>query len=133
MCRAGCGGFAGAATTGRWSFSTTAVNKWGSGLVWWTGDNWGDLEILFHEIGHNYGMAHASIPGGCSLSDQCDHTCTMGAAGGQGIRCFNAPHNWQVGAWRGRCHGTGRAALPIHCRTSVRLLRLLPVIPTDRM
>jgi hypothetical protein len=91
----GCGGFAGAASPGRWSYDTS-INGWGSSLVWWAGDNFGDLEILLHEIGHTYGMAHATVPGGCDLWDQCDHTCTMGATGGQNIRCLNAPHNWQV-------------------------------------
>ncbi|EFJ51452.1 hypothetical protein VOLCADRAFT_87770 [Volvox carteri f. nagariensis] len=35
-----------------------------------------------------------------SCGDQCDHTCPMGGGGGQGIRCYNAPHNWQVGLGR---------------------------------
>ncbi|EFJ52018.1 hypothetical protein VOLCADRAFT_87125 [Volvox carteri f. nagariensis] len=97
---AGCGSFSGMATPGRWSLDRTAVNDWGSGLVWWSSDNFADLEVIFHEISHNYGMAHANIPGGCNVGwgDQCDYTCAMGSAStGQGIRCFNAPHNWQVG------------------------------------
>ncbi|GIM15399.1 hypothetical protein Vretimale_18171 [Volvox reticuliferus] len=94
---AGCGGFAGKATAGRISQTRTPLNAWGSGHVWWSGNNFGDLEILFHELSHNYAMAHANVVGGCLSSDQCDHTCIMGATGGQGIRCFNAPHNWQVG------------------------------------
>ncbi|EFJ41203.1 hypothetical protein VOLCADRAFT_98870 [Volvox carteri f. nagariensis] len=96
---AGCNGFSGTATAGRWSLDRTAVNNWGSGLVWWSGDNFADLEVIFHEIGHNYGMAHANVPGGCKVGwgDQCDHTCAMGSASvGQGIRCLNAPHNWQM-------------------------------------
>ncbi|EFJ51201.1 hypothetical protein VOLCADRAFT_88037 [Volvox carteri f. nagariensis] len=87
----------GLATLGRYLNASTAINKWGSALVWWNGDYATDLELLLHEIGHNYGMAHANVPGGCELRDQCDHTCTMGAVGGQAIRCLNAPHNWQVG------------------------------------
>ncbi|GLC73791.1 hypothetical protein PLESTF_001421500 [Pleodorina starrii] len=93
----GCNGFSGAATPGRWPLYTSSTNQWGTSFIWWAGENFGDLEILFHEIGHTYGMAHATVPGNCDLFDQCDHTCTMGATGGQGIRCFNAPHNWQVG------------------------------------
>ncbi|GIL96148.1 hypothetical protein Vretimale_2030 [Volvox reticuliferus] len=95
----GCGGFSGLSCPGIWSQAKTVVNGWGSSLIWWSGHNVVSrkLEILFHEIGHNYGLAHASIPGGCDLRDQCDHTCTMGATAGQGIRCLNAPHNWQIG------------------------------------
>ncbi|GIL67410.1 hypothetical protein Vafri_20802 [Volvox africanus] len=92
-----CNGFAGSATAGRYYIDKTAVNNWGRGFVWWSGDNLNKIETLFHEIGHNYRMAHASIPGGCDLVDQCDHTCAMGAVGGQGIRCLNAAHNWQIG------------------------------------
>lgn len=98
--RAGCNSFSGLASAGRWSLQQTEVNKWGSSLVWWAGENFGDLEILLHEFGHTYGMAHGTIPGGCDMHDQCDHTCTMGANGGQFIRCLNAPHNWQVGTVR---------------------------------
>ncbi|GLC38678.1 hypothetical protein PLESTM_000762300 [Pleodorina starrii] len=93
----GCGGWAGAASAGRWNLNTTAVNNWGSSLVWWSGDNFGRLEILLHEIAHTWGMGHANVPGNCDMNDQCDNTCIMGAREGQGIRCFNAPHNWQVG------------------------------------
>lgn len=96
----GCGNFAATASGGRWSYGRTALNSWGTSLVWWAGDFSGDLEILLHEIGHTYGMGHASISGGCKYIDQCDHTCTMGNIGGQYIRCFNAAHNWQVGRWR---------------------------------
>ncbi|GIL84207.1 hypothetical protein Vretifemale_12896, partial [Volvox reticuliferus] len=93
----GCGGFSGLATRGPSSYEKTAINSWGRGLIWWSGDSVDRLEILLHEIGHTYGMAHGNIPGGCELRDQCDHTCTMGAYGGQGIRCLNAAHNWQIG------------------------------------
>ncbi|EFJ51451.1 hypothetical protein VOLCADRAFT_87769 [Volvox carteri f. nagariensis] len=94
----GCGGFAGLATSGRWTTATAPpLNNWGSGLLWLSGEHFGNLEVLFHEISHHYGLAHADTPTGCDLGDQCDHTCTMGAVGGQGIRCYNAPHNWQVG------------------------------------
>ncbi|GIL67428.1 hypothetical protein Vafri_20814 [Volvox africanus] len=94
----GCNSFAGLATSGRWQYwSRTGVNNWGTSLIWLPGDSFGRLEILLHEIGHTYGMAHASIPGGCDTRDQCDHTCTMGATGGQAIRCLNAAHNWQIG------------------------------------
>ncbi|GIL76781.1 hypothetical protein Vretifemale_6253, partial [Volvox reticuliferus] len=52
-----------------------------------------------HEAGHNLLMAHANTKEGCSpmYAGQCDWTCTMGAQRGQGIRCLNAPHNWQLG------------------------------------
>ncbi|GLI66238.1 hypothetical protein VaNZ11_009980, partial [Volvox africanus] len=108
----GCNGFSGLATSGRWQYwSRTGANSWGTSLIWLTGENLGWLEVWFHEIGHTYGMAHASIPGGCGIGDQCDHTCPMGATGGQGIRCLNAPHNWQVG-WGGPILQLSDANLP---------------------
>ncbi|EFJ51593.1 hypothetical protein VOLCADRAFT_87774 [Volvox carteri f. nagariensis] len=116
----GCGGFSGAATPGRWSFERTTVNDWGTSLVWWGGDSYGDLEMLLHEIGHTYGMGHATIPNGCDLSDQCDNTCTMGAVGGQGIRCLSAPHNWQIG-WGGPFLQLNDASLPYGKTTAVRI------------
>ncbi|GLI65217.1 hypothetical protein VaNZ11_008698, partial [Volvox africanus] len=73
------------------------ANAWGTGLMWWDGSNFGDHETVLHEFGHAYGLAHANVPGGCYTHDQCDWTCAMGSYGGQGIRCFNAPHNWQIG------------------------------------
>ncbi|GLI65911.1 hypothetical protein VaNZ11_009558 [Volvox africanus] len=118
---AGCGGFAGRATAGRVSLIRTPVNTWGSGHVWWNGNSVGDLEILFHEIAHNYAMAHANVVGGCNTNDQCDHTCIMGAIGGQGIRCFNAPHNWQVGWASKPVRQLGDSDLPYGNPTSVRI------------
>ncbi|GIM12502.1 hypothetical protein Vretimale_15801, partial [Volvox reticuliferus] len=94
----GCNRFAGLGTTGRWQYwSRSAVNDWGTSLIWLTGEYFLNHEVWLHEIGHTYGMAHGNIPGGCDLRDQCDPTCTMGAYGGQGIRCLNAAHNWQIG------------------------------------
>ncbi|GIL76980.1 hypothetical protein Vretifemale_6523, partial [Volvox reticuliferus] len=41
----GCGGFVGASTTGKWTwFTSTAANAWGTGLMWWDGLDFGDLE-----------------------------------------------------------------------------------------
>ncbi|GIL42048.1 hypothetical protein Vafri_115 [Volvox africanus] len=119
----GCGGFSGLSVSGTWSGSVrTTGNSWGSSLIWWNGQNAVDkkLEILFHEIGHNYGLAHGSIPGGCDLRDQCDHTCTMGATAGQGIRCFNAPHNWQIG-WGRPFQTLTDNSLPYGNAVSVRI------------
>lgn len=81
----------------------TSGNSWGTAFVWWAGDNFGDQQILFHELGHNYGLYHASAPPalmpGCT-GDTCDNTCAMGGVGGQGVRCLNAPHSYQLGwAW----------------------------------
>jgi hypothetical protein len=88
--------FAGTASIGPQSRMLSEVNNFGTGVVWMNGDVNLDIEFLFHEVGHNLGMAHADVPGHCDLYDQCDHTCPMGATGGQGIRCPNAPHLWQV-------------------------------------
>ncbi|GLC58592.1 hypothetical protein PLESTB_001378100 [Pleodorina starrii] len=92
-----CNGFVGSASRGPWIKPVGDANGYGTGLIWWSGDSFGSVEILFHEVGHTLGMAHADVPGGCGLYDQCDHTCPMGAVGGQGIRCPNAPHMWQLG------------------------------------
>ncbi|PNH07942.1 Autolysin [Tetrabaena socialis] len=97
----GCGASVGSSSVGPWLRTLSAKNNWGTGLVWINGDSFaaGDIEILFHEMGHNMMMAHANIPGNCGSdgNDQCDNTCPMGAAGGQGIRCLNAAHAWQLG------------------------------------
>ncbi|GIL76779.1 hypothetical protein Vretifemale_6249, partial [Volvox reticuliferus] len=93
----GCNGFAGSASVGPWIRSYSNANKYGTGLIWWSGDVVNSIEFLFHEVGHTLGMAHADVLGGCDLIDQCDNTCPMGATGGQGIRCLNAPHMWQLG------------------------------------
>ncbi|GIL55710.1 hypothetical protein Vafri_11231, partial [Volvox africanus] len=92
-----CNGFAGSASVGPWIRAFSNVNKYGTGLIWWSGDVVNSIEFLFHEVGHTLGMAHADVLGGCDLGDQCDNTCPMGATGGQGIRCLNAPHMWQLG------------------------------------
>ncbi|GLI65342.1 hypothetical protein VaNZ11_008891 [Volvox africanus] len=92
-----CNGFAGSASVGPWLRVFSNVNKYGTGLIWWSGDVVNSIEFLFHEVGHTLGMAHADVLGGCDLGDQCDNTCPMGATGGQGIRCLNAPHMWQLG------------------------------------
>ncbi|GLI60838.1 hypothetical protein VaNZ11_003046, partial [Volvox africanus] len=92
-----CNGFAGTASVGPWLRQLSPVNRYGTGLIWMSGNVVNNIELLFHEVGHTLGMAHADIPGGCDLVDQCDHTCPMGATGGQGIRCMNAPHLWQLG------------------------------------
>ncbi|GFR51934.1 hypothetical protein Agub_g14455 [Astrephomene gubernaculifera] len=91
-----CGNIAGTASIGPWFRRSSPNNQWGTGLIWWSGDNFGDLEVLFHEAGHNLGLAHASVSADCGY-EQCDNTCAMGGAGGQGIRCLNAPHMWQLG------------------------------------
>ncbi|EFJ43693.1 hypothetical protein VOLCADRAFT_96079 [Volvox carteri f. nagariensis] len=92
-----CNGFAGSGSIGPWIRQLSSVNRYGTGLIWWSGDVFNSIEFLFHEVGHTLSMAHADIAGGCDLGDQCDHTCPMGATGGQGIRCPNAPHLYQLG------------------------------------
>ncbi|GIL55693.1 hypothetical protein Vafri_11229 [Volvox africanus] len=92
-----CNSFMGSASAGPWMRNVSGINSYGTGLIWWSEEMISDLEGMFHEVGHNLGMAHANIPGGCDDSDQCDHTCPMGAPGNQGIRCLNAPHLWQLG------------------------------------
>jgi hypothetical protein len=100
---AGCPPGTGVSTIGPWDRTTTAVNGMGSGLIWLPTESYALLDVWLHEAGHNYGMAHANIPGNCGnimfsmMGDQCDPSCTMGSNSGQGIRCFNAPHNLQVG------------------------------------
>ncbi|EFJ43691.1 hypothetical protein VOLCADRAFT_106695 [Volvox carteri f. nagariensis] len=92
-----CNNFAGTASVGPWIKTDSKINDYGTGLIWMAGDVFPNIEYFFHEVGHTLSMAHATIPNGCDLRDQCDHTCPMGATGGQGIRCLNAPHMWQLG------------------------------------
>ena len=62
-----------------------------SSKVWLTGEYWNVPLALFHELGHtNY--LHHSVQNGCQY---CDMTCAMGAC--CDLRCFNPPHNWQLG------------------------------------
>ncbi|GLI65344.1 hypothetical protein VaNZ11_008893, partial [Volvox africanus] len=91
-----CNGFIGVSTYGARLLGTVG-NPFGTGFIWLSGNAFSRLEFWLHEAGHNLGLAHADTVKGCSTDDQCDWTCTMGAVSGQGIRCFNAPHNWQLG------------------------------------
>ncbi|GLI61236.1 hypothetical protein VaNZ11_003536, partial [Volvox africanus] len=93
------GCFAGAASIGPWFPSSSNANSYGTGLIWWSTELVGDLNAMFHEVGHTLGMAHAAAVANCSDdTGQCDHTCPMGAiTSRQGIRCLNAPHLWQLG------------------------------------
>ncbi|GLI65340.1 hypothetical protein VaNZ11_008889, partial [Volvox africanus] len=94
-----CPPFAGLSSIGWWDRTGSPVNPYGSGVIWLPLESFYHLEFWLHEAGHNLFMAHANIKEGCDpqYAGQCDWTCTMGAQGGQGIRCLNAPHNWQLG------------------------------------
>ncbi|KAG2450776.1 hypothetical protein HYH02_004613 [Chlamydomonas schloesseri] len=61
--------------------------------AWVSGDHWNRPQGWLHELGHNYYLHHATSLG-CG-SAYCDDSCTMGYCCTP--RCFNAPHNWQVG------------------------------------
>ncbi|EFJ43692.1 hypothetical protein VOLCADRAFT_96077 [Volvox carteri f. nagariensis] len=89
----GCAGPLGWADTDPWIFSDK--NPYGSSIMFLKAEAFETLELWLHEAGHNMRMQHASVPNFCSAGDQCDYTCTMGFKDGQGIRCLNAPHNWQ--------------------------------------
>ncbi|GIL55707.1 hypothetical protein Vafri_11231 [Volvox africanus] len=93
-----CSPFAGLSSVGWWDRTGSPVNPYGSGVMWLPLESFYNLEFWLHEAGHNLFMAHANIKEGCDplYAGQCDWTCTMGAQGGQGIRCLNAPHNLQV-------------------------------------
>ncbi|GIL55704.1 hypothetical protein Vafri_11231 [Volvox africanus] len=93
-----CGGWAGTSSIGWFERTTDSkVNQYGNGRIWLKAEHFNRLEFWMHEAGHNMMMAHAATPQPCIFLDQCDWTCLMGAVGGQGIRCLNAPHNWQLG------------------------------------
>ncbi|GIL49392.1 hypothetical protein Vafri_5746 [Volvox africanus] len=90
--------FSSAASVGPWFPPVNNTNSYGTGLIWWSSEVVGNLNGMFHEVGHTLGMAHAGTVANCGNTDQCDHTCPMGAiSGGQGTRCLNAPHLWQLG------------------------------------
>ncbi|KAL6759131.1 Gametolysin peptidase M11-domain-containing protein [Haematococcus lacustris] len=59
--------------------------------VWITGEYWRQVMAYMHELGHTNYLHHSSM-GSC---DYCDYTCPMG--GCCDTRCFNPPHNWQLG------------------------------------
>ncbi|GAX74872.1 hypothetical protein CEUSTIGMA_g2318.t1 [Chlamydomonas eustigma] len=87
----GCG-WVGQGTLGPDQVSATGAYL--SSKVWLSGEYWNTPMSYFHELGHtNY--LHHSIQAGCQY---CDLSCPMG--GCCSIRCFNAPHNWQLG-WGG--------------------------------
>ncbi|GAX76122.1 hypothetical protein CEUSTIGMA_g3565.t1 [Chlamydomonas eustigma] len=87
----GCG-WAGQGTLG--PDQVSATGEYLSSKVWLSGEYWNTPMTYFHELGHtNY--LHHSIQAGCQY---CDLSCPMG--GCCSIRCFNAPHNWQLG-WGG--------------------------------
>ena len=89
---------------GPWGYPTTgsgSSNTWGYGLVWMCGGCWDWAPTWFHEIGHNYGLAHARneygpLPGMVD-NDYGDFTSAMGAFGGTESRCYNAPQLWTTG------------------------------------
>jgi len=62
-----------------------------SSSVWISGEYWNNLMTYMHELGHTNYLHHATR-GNC---EYCDYSCVMG--GCCDTRCFNAPHNWQLG------------------------------------
>jgi hypothetical protein len=68
-----------------------SVGCGGSCYTWINGPNALNLDILFHELGHNLGLLHSTTPG----QEYGDFSCAMG--GGGGVRCYNAPQNWLLG------------------------------------
>lgn len=78
--------------------------------IWISGDFWQQQQLYFHEMGHNWNLGHAGAfqptpppsfdATQISLSnaqwiDHGDWSDAMGYCCSK--RCFNAPHNWQMG------------------------------------
>ena len=49
------------------------------------------LDVTFHELGHNFGLQHSTTPG----NEYGDCSCAMGACAS--LRCFNAVQSWILG------------------------------------
>ncbi|GLI64981.1 hypothetical protein VaNZ11_008405 [Volvox africanus] len=76
------------------------------GYAWINGDFWYEATGWAHELAHNYYVKHA-FEKGC---EYCDATCALGYC--CAMRCFNAPHMWQLG-WREPLATFGFSGLPI--------------------
>jgi hypothetical protein len=63
-----------------------------------------DASMYQHEIGHNFGMDHASVDDGTTIWEYDDTTDPMGFSTGPEVKGFNAPHRYQMG-WMGRSAG----------------------------
>jgi alpha-galactosidase-like protein/peptidase M66-like protein len=60
-----------------------------------------DASMYQHELGHNFGMDHASVDDGTTIYEYDDTTDPMGFSTGPEVKGFNAPHRYQMG-WIGR-------------------------------
>lgn len=106
---AACDGWSGLASMSPWMSWSTPKNPYGTGYVWLKGSLVArrNLQILFHELGHNNYLAHANAaddPSNNYNGETKDLSCAM--AYGGGLVCFNAVHNWQVRlarAWQAAC------------------------------
>ncbi|KAG1669153.1 hypothetical protein FOA52_002665 [Chlamydomonas sp. UWO 241] len=59
--------------------------------TWMNGPYAMSADTVFHELGHNFGLQHATTPG----NEYGDCSGPMGACGG--VRCLVAPYNYQLG------------------------------------
>lgn len=69
----------------------TETGEYLAASAWLDGEKVRDHAAYLHEIGHTQYLHHAT-DARCSY---CDETCVMG--GCCSLRCFNAPHAWQLG------------------------------------
>ena len=75
---------------------TGSIVGWGTGASsparsWIRGDYWSKKRVHSHELGHNFGMAHANTPS----AEYGDDSCVMGTPSNQVHP--NAPHKVQLG------------------------------------
>lgn len=80
--------WAGLGYTGCGAVATTPFTRC---RIWINGDAAKYIDTYMHELGHNLGLTHASQ----GTQEYADPTCAMGYCCWQ--RCFNAPHNEQLG------------------------------------
>jgi len=75
------------------------VNSW---MSVYQGDNYKQVAVQMHEIGHNFGFSHS---GGLDGQTYTDHTCLMGNplyGDDVGRMCFNPAKNWAIGWYDSR-------------------------------
>ncbi|GIL81392.1 hypothetical protein Vretifemale_10376, partial [Volvox reticuliferus] len=85
--------WAGISTTGPMNPEPSNPMIYSYSYTWLSGDMWDNTWLWFHELGHALWLQHASSPAG----EYGDFTSAMGAIRSFGLRCFNAPQNWQLG------------------------------------
>ncbi|GFR49952.1 hypothetical protein Agub_g12060 [Astrephomene gubernaculifera] len=86
-------GWAGISTTGSVNPMPHNPYAYRYSYTWLAGDMWSSPWLWFHELGHALWLQHANTP----AQEYGDIASSMGGLKGYGLRCYNAPQNWQLG------------------------------------